>query len=73
MYFDDHNPPHFHAKYNVYEAQIAIASGEILRGNLPKRAAKLVEEWHALHADALMRNWELAEQLQLPEPIEPLE
>lgn len=73
MYFDDHNPSHFHAKYNEYEAQLDIASGKVIKGNLPKTAAKLVEEWRSLHAEELQRNWELAKALQLPKPIEPLE
>ena len=33
MYFDDHPPPHFHAKYGEHQAQIAIASGEVLNGH----------------------------------------
>jgi hypothetical protein len=37
MYFDDHPPAHFHAKYGEYEAQVAIATGEILNGELPRR------------------------------------
>ncbi|MFG1505544.1 DUF4160 domain-containing protein [Halobacteriovorax sp. ZH5_bin.2] len=26
----DHNPPHFHVKYNKYNAIIAIHTGEVL-------------------------------------------
>ncbi|MFP5488229.1 MAG: DUF4160 domain-containing protein [Acidimicrobiia bacterium] len=51
MYFDDH-PAHFHAKYGEHEAQVAIATGEVLRGELPRRARALVEEWAELHRDA---------------------
>jgi len=43
MYFDDHNPPHFHARYNEFEALIAIENGQILEGELPKTATQLVE------------------------------
>ena len=35
MYFDDHNPPHFHAIYAGNEAQVAIASIAILAGFRP--------------------------------------
>ena len=73
MYFDDHNPPHFHAKYGEYDAQIEIATGQMVKGNLPKTAAKLVEQWRAQHASELKQNWELAKALQLPRPIAPLE
>ena len=60
MYFDDHPPAHFHAKYGEYEAQVAIATGEILNGELPRRARALVEEWTELHRDELMDDWERA-------------
>ena len=35
MYFDDHNPPHFHAKYGEFEALISIDNFSILEGDLP--------------------------------------
>jgi hypothetical protein len=45
MYFGDHAPPHFHARYSGDEATIVIATGEILDGSLPPRALRLVREW----------------------------
>jgi len=42
MYFDNHPPPHFHAKYGEYEAQVVIATSELLNGDLPRRARALV-------------------------------
>jgi hypothetical protein len=45
MYFYDHEPPHFHAQYAEHHAVIAIGSGELLVGDLPSRALKLVAEW----------------------------
>ena len=38
MYFADHPPPHFHARYVSREATIVIATGEVLAGGLPGRA-----------------------------------
>jgi len=38
MNYDEHLPPHFHARYAEHEAQIVIASGEILEGYLSSRA-----------------------------------
>ena len=35
MYFNDHEPPHFHAFYAGAEAQLQIAPVGILRGGLP--------------------------------------
>ncbi len=72
MYFNDHNPPHFHAKYSGEEALFNF-SGELLEGNLPKRAVKFVKEWISYHQAELEENWEKA---RLGEPlnnIEPLE
>ena len=72
MYFDDHPPPHFHAKYGECEAQVLIATGEILHGSLPRRALKLVQEWTDIHHDALVSDWELAEREEPLVSIEPL-
>ena len=33
IYFDDHNPPHFHVAYNEDEALIAINDLSVLKGN----------------------------------------
>jgi hypothetical protein len=57
IYFDDHNPPHFHALYNEYEALIAINDLSVLRGGLPSRALGLVMEWASLHKAELLENW----------------
>lgn len=73
MYFNDHNPPHFHALYAEHEGQIRIDDGEVIEGSLPRTAARLVRQWLELHRDELMENWELA---QIPAPlvaIEPLQ
>jgi hypothetical protein len=44
MYFDDHNPPHFHARYNDYRALISINELKVLDGYLPARILGLVIE-----------------------------
>ena len=72
MYFDDHPPPHFHARYGEYEAQVAIATGEVLVGDLPRRALALVREWTALHRDELVADWDLAARQEPLRTIEPL-
>ena len=63
MYHDDHPPPHFHASYQGFEAFVAIATGDVLEGKLPKTAARLVKQWALKHHDELMANWELGEAL----------
>jgi len=37
MYYNDHAPPHFHARYGDFEAVIAIDTGEVVEGRLPPR------------------------------------
>jgi hypothetical protein len=50
MYFDDHNPPHFHAIYAGNEAQIAIEPIGIIEGKLPAlHQRELRINWHRLH------------------------
>ena len=49
MYYNDHAPPHFHARYGEFEAVIAIATGDVVAGSLPRRALALVREWRELH------------------------
>ena len=73
MYFDDHNPPHFHALYGEHEAQIAIETLEILEGELPRRATVLVKEWAQLHQGELRENWRRAVGHFQLEKIDPLE
>jgi Domain of unknown function (DUF4160) len=72
MYFDDHNPPHFHAEYGEYMARIVIDSLEPMDDDLPRRALRLVEEWGALHRDELMANWDRARAGVPLDSIEPL-
>ena len=58
MYWTDHEPPHFHAYYGEYDAQVLIATGEVMGGELPRRALRLVKEWTELHRAELMENWQ---------------
>jgi hypothetical protein len=72
MYFYDHEPPHFHAKYAEHHAVIAIEDHAILVGALPRRARKLVSEWADLHREELEVDWEMASDGGTPKPIDPL-
>ena len=49
MYFDDHAPPHIHVEYQGHEAFVAIETGEVIDGRLPRKAAKLVKDWCVDH------------------------
>ncbi len=69
MYWGDHGPPHFHARYGREKASIAIEDLSILAGGLPPRALGLVIEWAALHKGEA---WRRASNNEPIEPIEPL-
>ena len=73
MYFDDHEPPHFHAMYAGDEAQVGIEPITILEGGIPRRAASMVFEWAALHQAELMENWRRLHSARPVEKIGPLE
>jgi hypothetical protein len=73
MYFNDHAPAHFHARYAEHEALVTIEGMEIIRGELPRRALALVLEWAALHRAALRGNWEQARRGEALQAIPPLE
>jgi len=73
MYFKDHAPPHFHAIYAEYEAEVEIATGKVLRGSLPRRARRLVQEWTEACRLQLEQDWARAQAGEELRPIEPLE
>ena len=73
MYYQDHAPPHFHAIYAEYEAEVAIGTGEILEGSLPRRTRRMVQEWAETHRLELEDDWERARAGEPLIRIEPLE
>ncbi|MBU1962825.1 MAG: DUF4160 domain-containing protein [Gammaproteobacteria bacterium] len=73
MYYNDHAPPHFHARYGDAKVEIAIQTLSVLAGKFPPRALGLVIEWASKHQDELLADWELARQQQVLNNIEPLE
>ncbi len=72
MYYNDHSPPHFHAKYGEEQASLRIDNGEILEGALGARVFRLVEEWRSLHHAELLQDWMRAQARQPLNKIEPL-
>ena len=73
MYHNDHMPPHFHARYGEYRAKFDIETGKVIEGRMPRRAMALVQEWCSLHLEELRVDWQLAQERQAPNKIEPLE
>jgi len=72
MFYNDHNPPHFHARYGDFNAIIKIESFAVLDGHLPPRALGLVIEWAEIHKNELLNDWNLATENKPLFTIEPL-
>lgn len=71
MNYNDHAPPHFHARYQSQEVTVEIQGG-FMRGEMAKRALKMVLEWQELHQSELIQNWERARAHQPLEMVPPL-
>ena len=72
MYRDEHLPPHFHAIYNEFAAQISIRNPALINGKLPPRVLGYVIEWATLHEAELAQCWDAARSDQPIGKIEPL-
>lgn len=58
MYWLDHNPPHVHVWYQGQEALVAIETGDVLAGHLPRASVQIIRDWIRVHQAELMANWE---------------
>lgn len=72
MFFSEHNPPHFHARYGGEKVAVDVRTLQVLEGRIAPRALGLVIEWATQHQAELLEDWELARQNQQPRKIEPL-
>lgn len=72
MFYDDHAPPHFHAKYAEFKGIIDIQTLQMIKGDLPRRALELILDWAELHQSELLNDWDLCQEKQKPHKIEPL-
>jgi len=72
MFYDEHNPPHFHAEYSGKKAVFDFR-GNVMKGDLSSRTAtKLVREWIDLHVTELEDDWRLARASKTIKKIKPL-
>jgi len=72
MFYDEHNPPHFHAEYSGKKAVFDF-DGNVIKGSLgSKTATKLVRDWVDVHGSELVVDWKLARENQEINKIEPL-
>jgi hypothetical protein len=71
MSYNDHDPPHFHARYEDQEVTIEIKSGTV-KGQMSKRALRMLFEWSEIHREELMENWRLARERKQHQKVPPL-
>lgn len=57
VFFGDHPPPHFHAVYGECIGLFDINTLELIEGDLPNRAKKLVIEWAMMNQNKLKEMW----------------
>lgn len=72
MYFDDHQPPHFHARAAEHSAKVRIDTLEVIESELRRRELRLVLAWAELHTEQLDANWRRAREGAPLQSIEPL-
>jgi hypothetical protein len=52
MFFNDHDPPHFHVTYQGFRARVSIVDGEVADGKVPPAVARILKEFAPSGADA---------------------
>ena len=70
--YNEHIPPHFHAKYGEYECSITIDDIELLNGDMPNKQLKMLFGWAALHQEELKEEWYIKKKKQELFQIAPL-
>jgi hypothetical protein len=73
FYYNDHPPPHFHARYAGVDAVFDIESLRLIQGSAQPRVRGLVVEWASRHQDDLRRAWHQARAGGPIDPIPPLD
>ncbi len=66
MYFREHGVPHFHALYGEYNGVYEIESLQMIEGDLPNRAQKMVKEWGVMYQDDLPELWKTQKFKKIP-------
>ena len=65
----EHDPPHIHVIYGEYTGLINLYNGEMLEGDLPARAYRLVKDWYDANKNELLEMWNKQDFKKLP-PLE---
>lgn len=71
MYYNEHNPAHFHFKYGDFEG-ICYLTDDVVEGKMPAKVIEKVIKWKGLHEKELFELWEFAHQGKKLYKIDPL-
>jgi len=66
MYFKEHGIPHFHAIYGEFNGVFDIQTLEMMEGDLPQRAERMVREWAERYQSDLLDIWTTQKYRKLP-------
>jgi hypothetical protein len=69
LYAQEHPPPHFHAVFAEYRAQIDIESLQLMKGTLPPAKLRAIISWARPRRAALRRGWDMVASRRMPEKI----
>lgn len=73
MFYNDHEPPHFHAEHQGLQGKFDLSGGMIIGAIDSRTALRLIRDWASLHRSELEENWRLAKARQPLRQIAPLE
>jgi hypothetical protein len=66
MYFKEHGIAHFHAIYGEFNGVFDIEKLELIEGDLPQRALRIVQEWAKQYQSELLQMWKEKDFKKLP-------
>lgn len=66
MYFKEHGVAHFHAIYGEFNGVFNIETLDLMEGDLPQRALRLIRDWAKKYQSELLTMWETQDFVQLP-------
>lgn len=69
LYFEDHDPPHFHVEFGEFRARVSIATATLMDGRLPVAKRRKLLEWTREHRAELAQAWQDVRQDRKPKRI----
>ena len=57
MYYQDHNPPHFHARHDG-QSEVFDLDGNSMEGSIDQKKSKAVRKWAKKNKKLLQKKWD---------------